>query len=99
MNENKYICIWYSWGDIESPVEVPEDEEPFDYMMEIALNEVRVSVVANESPVTIGIEDNEYGDEIVVLNYHKDNEFCYYKVFDNEEEANKFYDDWMNNEI
>ena len=96
VNENKYICIWYSWGDIESPIKVPEKEDAFDYMMSIALEEVKTSIVEDEEPVTIWVKENDDGEEIIVINYHYNNEFCYYKVFDNEIKANKFYDYWMN---
>lgn len=95
MKENKYIGIWYSWGDIEVPVEVPEGKDAFDYMVELALEEVRITIVEDEEKATIWINE----DENVVLNYHYDNEYCYYRIFKNEKEANKFYDNFMKNKI
>lgn len=99
MEENKYICIWYSWGDVEVPVEVPKGKDAFDFMVELALIEIRVAIVECEDTATIWINEDDDGKEIVILNYHRDNEFCYYKIFENEEEADKFYDSFMEYEI
>lgn len=92
----KYIGIWYSWGESEYPVEVPECEDAFKYMMKIALEEVRVSVVEGEYAVTIFLEEDEDGGKVVVLNYHSDNEYCFYKIFDSEEECLTFLDEHTN---
>lgn len=89
---NKYIGIWYSWGDVENPVKIPKDTDAFDYIMEIALKEVKVSIVESEDTVTIWVKEDEDGSEIVVLNYHRDNEYCYYKIFDSKEECQNFLD-------
>ena len=91
----KYIGIWYSWGDVEDPVEIPENEDAFNYMMKVALEEVRVSVAENEDTVTIWVTEDNDGNEVVVLNYHRDSEYCYYKLFDNEEECQDFLDEYM----
>ena len=95
---NKYIGIWYSWGDIECPVEVPENVDAFNYMMKVALEEVKVSVTESEDTVTIWIKEDNDGSEVVVLNYHRDNEYCYYKIFDSEEECQDFLDEYMEEE-
>lgn len=92
---NKYIGIWYSRGDIEYPVEVPKGREAFNYMIEIALTEVRVSITESEDTVTIWIKEDDDGSEVVVLNYHWDNEYCYYKIFDSEEECQDFLDEFI----
>jgi hypothetical protein len=91
---NKYIGIWYSWGDIELPVKVPENEDAFDYMMEVALQEVKVSIAECEDTVTIWLKDIDHrnGSGVIVLNYHSDNEYCYYKLFDSEEKCQDFLD-------
>lgn len=91
---SKYIGIWYSWGDVERPVEIPKNINEFNYMMEIALEEVRVSVVEGEDTVTIWVKEDDDGNEVVVLNYHSDNEYCYYKIFDSEEECRDFLDEY-----
>ena len=87
---SKYIGIWYSWGDIENPIEVPENVDAFNYMMKIALVEVKISVIESEDTVTIWIEEDSNGNEVVVLNYHRDNEYCYYKIFNSEDECQDF---------
>ena len=61
--------------------------------------EIRVAIVECEDTATIWINEDDDGKEIVILNYHRDNEFCYYKIFENEEEADKFYDSFMEYEI
>lgn len=91
---SKYIGIWYSRGDVEYPVEVPENVDAFDYMMKTALEEVRVSITESEDAVTIWVKEDD-GREIVVLNYHSDNEYCYYKIFDSEEECQDYLDEYM----
>lgn len=91
---SKYIGIWYSWGDTECPVKIPQNVNEFSYMMQIALEEVRVSVVESEDTVTIWIKEDYDGNEIVVLNYHSDGEFCYYQIFDSEEECQDFLDEY-----
>lgn len=92
---NKYIGIWYSWGDVEYPVKVPEGRDAFNYMIEIALKEVKISITESEDIVAIWIKEDDNGNEIVVLNYQRDNEYCYYKIFDSEEECQKFLDKYM----
>lgn len=93
---NKYIGIWYSCGDVEYPVEVPEGKDEFDYMLDIAMKEVKVSVIEAEDAVTVGMTEDESGNEIVMLRYHCDDEICYYKIFDSEEECQQFLDEYTN---
>lgn len=88
--ENKYICIWYSWGDIEPLVGAPEGWDAFDYMVSLALREVKTCLVENEEPITVGMNEDEAGNKTIVLNYLVDNEYCYYKVFDGEAESKDF---------
>ena len=90
MKENKYICIWYSWGEVESPVKVPEDKDAFDYMVELALKEVGIVIVEESKRATIWTNEDDNGNTIIVLNYGWSDDYCYYKIFDNEEEADKF---------
>jgi hypothetical protein len=92
---SKHIGIWYSWGDVECPIEVPENADAFNYMMKMALEEVRVSITESEDAVTIWIKEDDNGGDVVVLNYHSYNEYCYYKIFDSEEECQSFLDEYM----
>lgn len=97
--ENKYICIWYSWGDIENPVEVPAEENAFEYMLNLAFKEARIELIENLNAVTITANDECENDEQgITLKYHSDGEYCYYKIFDNEEQANAFYDGFFHKE-
>lgn len=85
--EKKWIQIWYSWGDQESPTEVPDDMDAWDYAKLLVVNEVFIS--QEEQPY--GCSVYTYPDEgRVELKYHQDDEWCYYLITDKEE-----YDPWQ----
>jgi hypothetical protein len=71
----KWIQIWYSWGDQESPVEVPDGIDAWEYMKELAATEVFVSQEEHPYGCTIWPYPDEYK---IVLKYHCDDEYCYY---------------------
>lgn len=78
----KYIQIWYSWGDQESPIEVPKGTDAWEYMKQLVANEVFVSQEAYPEGCTVYV----YADENKVeLKYHYDGEWCYYLITDEEE--------------
>ena len=86
---SKYIQIWYSWGDQESPVEVPEGVDAWEHMEKIVAMEVFVSQEEEPYGCTV-YADVEQGK--VDLVYHYDDEHCYYLITD-EEDYNPFEDD------
>ena len=38
------VEIKYSWGEEESPVTVPEGQDGFDFMLGLALNEMKIEM-------------------------------------------------------
>lgn len=88
----KWIQIWYSWGDQESPVEVPEDKDPWEYMMELAFEEVYCAKEMCDPYMEIGLKiaANESG---IRLYYPYDGEYCYYLITDEEN-----YNPWEDKE-
>lgn len=81
---SKWIQIWYTWGDQESPVEVPEDKEPWEYMMELVAQEVRNSKEMCESYMEIVVRIHA-DEQRASLYYPYDGEWCYYLITDEEE--------------
>ena len=86
---SKYIQIWYSCGDQEIPVEVPEGVDAWKYMEELVAMEVFVSQEEYPYGCTV-YADVEQGK--VELIYLQDNKTCYYLITD-EEDYNPFEDD------
>ena len=78
----KYIQIWYSWGDQEIPVEIPNGVDEWEFMKTIVANEVFVSQEEYPTGCTV-YADVEAGK--VELKYHSDGEWCYYLITDEEE--------------
>ena len=78
----KYIQIWYSWGDQESSVEVPDGTDAWEYMKKLVAEEVFVSM--EEYPYGCGVW--AYPDEDkIILKYYYDDECCYYLITDEED--------------
>lgn len=78
-----YVQIYYSWGDQESPVEVPESEDPLEYAFNLAIDEIRVSALEAECDyhsLTVNREE-----QMVTLYYGNDGTYCYYKVTEEED--------------
>lgn len=81
---SQWIQIWYSWGDQESPVEVPEGMDAWEYMKKLAVDEAEVSFFEHEDEGEIGL--SFYADEgKIVLHYGYDDEHCYYLITDDED--------------
>lgn len=72
----KVIEISYSWGDEETPVDVPENIDAFDFMLELALKEMKIEMREHpgEGFACMGAEEN-----FIELKYC-DGESCYYKI-------------------
>lgn len=87
----KWIQIWYSWGDQEAAVSVPPKYDPWNYMMGLAVQEAAISFYEHEDEGEIGLQFYPDDDKII-LHYPSDDTYCYYKItdtedFDPEEEA------------
>ena len=79
---SKWIQIWYSWVDIESPVEIPEVVDAWEYMKKIVAEEVFVAQEEYPGGCTVYVYAEE---EKVYLKYHIDGEWCYYLITDEED--------------
>ena len=77
----KQINISYSWGDEECPVVVPEGEDTYEFMLNLALKELRIELMEHLGEGTASIEAEE---NYINLTYC-DGQICYYKVADLEE--------------
>lgn len=73
------ININYSWGDEESPIKIEKEcmEDAFDYMIDLAINELKTSLQEWREPHNIRVYPNE---NKVTLWYGYDDENCYYKL-------------------
>lgn len=81
---SEWIHIWYSWGDHESPIEVAEGADAWEYMKKLAVDEAAVSFYEHEDEGEIGLKF--YVDEgKIVLHYPYDDEYCYYLITDEED--------------
>lgn len=85
----QWIQIWYSWGDQESPVEVPDGVDAWEYMKKLIAQEV----FAAQEDYPHGCEVYVYAEEEKVeIKYYYDDEWCYYLITD-EEDYNPFDDE------
>lgn len=85
---NKWIQIWYSWGDQESPVEVPDGIDAWEFMKRLVATEVFVAQEEYPYGCSVYVKADE---DRVDLKYHQDDEWCYYLITDSED-----YDPWEN---
>ena len=80
----KWIQIWYSWGDQETAVEVPDGTDTWEYMKQLAINEAAASFHGHEDAGEIGLK--LYKDQKkICLHYPYDNEYCYYLATDTQD--------------
>lgn len=79
----KWIQIWYSWGDQESPIEVPDEADAWEYMAQLAINELRIDVEEKESDVNTILQFSSTMNKVTL--YYADGERCYYLITDAEE--------------
>lgn len=77
-----WIQIWYSWGDQEEPVKVPEGTDPWEYMKKLVINEAEVSQQehAEENGIRFYPEERK-----IALHYGYDDQYCYYQITDTED--------------
>lgn len=73
-----YINIWYSWGDHEEPVEVPPEQNAWEYAMRLAAEEIKT--VTREHSAVCAFFDAD--SERIELHYLYDDTYCYYQVSD-----------------
>lgn len=78
----KWIQIWYSWGDQESPIEVPDGIDAWEYMKQLVITEVDISQEEYPYGCSVWVYPEE---DKIVLKYHSDDEYCYYLITDTEE--------------
>ena len=80
----KWIQIWYSWGDQEPPVKVPNGTDAWEYAKQLAVDEAEISFYEHEDDREIGMQF--FADEgKIVLHYSYDDEYCYYLITDEED--------------
>ena len=79
---NKWIQIWYSWGDQEPPVKVPDGIDAWEYLKQLVSREVFVA--QEEFPYGCAVYANEDMGK-VKLQYYQDDEWCYYLITDEED--------------
>lgn len=80
----KWIQIWYSWGDIECPVEVSDEIDAWEYIKRLAINEAEISFFEHELEGEIGLSFYPE-EEKIILHYACDDEYCYYLITDEED--------------
>lgn len=81
---NEWIQIWYSWGDQESPVEVPEGTDAWEYAKKLAVDEAERDFSEHEDDGEIGLQFFKSEGKII-LHYPSDDEHCYYLITDTED--------------
>ena len=76
-----YVKIWYSWGDHEMPLTVPNGIDPWEYMKKLAVDECEVAFT--EAMSENGCSLRFYPDEnLIVLHYDYDDTYCFYKAIE-----------------
>ncbi len=79
----KWIQIWYSWGDQESPVEVPEGTDAWEYMVQLATKEARIELVENEPVIDVMLQFAKDMNKVTL--YYADGQRCYYLITNDED--------------
>lgn len=79
----KWIQIWYSWGDQESPVEVPEGMDAWEYMAQLAVREAQIELKENEPDIDVMLQFS--ADMSKVTLHYADGQRCYYLITDEED--------------
>lgn len=70
------IDIRYSWGDVEEPVEVPERIDAWQYMLNLALNELKIECQEHCGEGGASIIPKEDSIEV----HYIDGKICYYTL-------------------
>ena len=75
------ICISYSWGDEEEPIEFDTNnvEEAFDCMMDLAVKELKTCIKEHKGKYDLKIH---WHNRKITLHYGYDNEECYYELLE-----------------
>lgn len=79
----KWIQIWYSWGDQESPVEVPNGTDAWEYMVQLATKESKIELVEHEPDIDVMIQLSRNMDKVTL--HYTDGHRCYYLITDVED--------------
>lgn len=80
--DKKWIQIWYSCGDQESPVAIPDGVDPWEYLKRLIIDEVEVSQEEYAYGCTVWMyQDNNCAE----IKYLQDESYCYYLITDVEE--------------
>lgn len=74
--ETEMIDIRYSWGDEETPVDVPEGKDAWQFMLELALKEMEIECQEHCGEGIVKIIPDK---ERIELHY-MDGEICYYTI-------------------
>lgn len=75
---SKWIHIWYSWGDHEIPIEVPDGEDAWKKALHLAAEEASVSQESIPGEVGLLLEEDTGR---IVLRY-ADGSLCFYEITD-----------------
>ncbi len=81
-NSKRWIQIWYSWGDRETPIEVPQVADAWEYMKQLVIDEAEVSQEMHDAENGIQFFPEEGK---IVLHYGYDDEYCYYLITETED--------------
>lgn len=79
----QWIQIWYSWGDQESPVEVPEGRDAWEYMAHLAVKEARIELVEHEPDIDVMVQFSKDMGKVTL--HYTDGQRCYYQITDTED--------------
>jgi len=80
----KYIHIHYSWGDYEYPITVPDDEDAWEFMKKLAIDEAEEAYCEHVFEGFMGLEFFT-DDGRINLQYGYDDVVCYYHIEDTNE--------------
>lgn len=72
----KMIDIKYSWGDSEEPVEIPDGQDAWEFMLELALKEARLECREHFSEGCVRIIPNADNIELHYCN----GDICHYSI-------------------
>ena len=78
---NKWIQIFYSWGDQEEPVPVPKGEDAWEFAKKLAVNEADIEYTERPEDGEVGLQFFRSEGEIV-LHYPHDDEYCHFLITD-----------------
>lgn len=77
---SKAIEIQYSWGDSEEPVEVPDGQDAWEFMMGLAAKEAEIECREHRGEGCVKIVPNDNG----IALYYCNDSICYYSIVSKE---------------